>query len=127
MSKTKKILIADDEEAFRLLLKNEFIDGGGFTVFEAKDGEEALALALKEHPDIVLLDIMMPKKEGIGVLKELRKDPWGKDALVYMLTQLSDMSKVADAIENGARGYIVKSERTTASIRDEVLDTLKDQ
>lgn len=125
MADIKKILIADDDEAFRLLLKNEFTDSGGFAVVESKDGDETLKVALEEHPDIILLDILMEKKDGIDVLKDLRKDEWGKRVPVYMLTQLSDMSRIADAIANGARGYIVKSERTMPSIREEIVKTLK--
>jgi DNA-binding response OmpR family regulator len=81
-----KILIIDDEEAMRNALIDKFERAGFAEVFTANNGEEGLASALKEHPDVILLDILMPKKDGITMLKELRMDEWGKAAKVIILT-----------------------------------------
>lgn len=114
MAKIYKILVADDERALREALKDKLISEG-FGVSIAKDGAEGLKKALSEHPDLILLDIMMPKMDGIQVMQELKKDKWGKTAKVIMLTNVSDPIKVAEATEKSIDNmtiydYMVKSD-----------------
>ncbi len=103
------VLIVEDEQDIRQTLVDRFIREG-FKVFEAKDGVQGLRLALKERPDLILLDIVMPKMDGIAMTKKLRQHAWGKKAAVIMLTNLSDLKKVSEALESGGYDYLVKSD-----------------
>jgi len=105
----KKILIVDDDEAILKSLVYQF-KKGGFLVVEAIDGEEGLKKALLEKPDIILLDILMPKKNGLEMLKDLRDDEWGKDVPVILLTNSSETDKVSEAVNLGVYDYLVKSD-----------------
>jgi len=104
----KKILIIEDEETVLRVLVTKFTHEG-FKVFEAKDGEEGLAKALEEKPALILLDIIMPKMDGMTFLKRLRKDNWGKNVPVIILTNLSDDRNIAEAMEGGVYDFLVKS------------------
>ena len=106
----KKILIVDDEEK----LQQKLVDAcsrEGFVALGASNGEEGLSLALREHPDLILLDLEMPKMGGIEMLKQLRKDEWGKNTPVIVLTNYDDSERVADVLEAGTYDYIIKSSR----------------
>ena len=109
MSHAKTILIVEDEKPVRYPLRDK-LTWEGFTVFEAEDGQEGLKKALELHPDIILLDIVMPKLDGLTVLKKLRLDAWGKDAIVILLTNLGDIDKIASAAESGVADYLVKAD-----------------
>jgi DNA-binding response OmpR family regulator len=109
MEDKKIILITEDQVPLRKILKDK-LDSEGFSTLEASDGEEGLNLALKEHPDLIILDIVLPKKNGIEVLRELRKDEWGKTAKIIILTNLTDGQTQADAIENEVFDYFVKTD-----------------
>ncbi len=111
----KTILIVEDEPTVRRALSDKF-GREGFTFLEAPDGEAGLALALKEHPDVILLDIIMPRMDGITMLKHLRNDAWGKDAHVIILTNLSDATKVSQAAERGVYDFLVKSDWKLADV-----------
>ncbi|TSC95257.1 MAG: response regulator receiver modulated diguanylate cyclase [Parcubacteria group bacterium Licking1014_1] len=117
----KKILIVEDDAVMLSTLTDNFIKEG-FEIIKAGDGKEGLETALREHPDLILLDILMPVMDGMTMLKKLREDAWGKDAKVIMLTNLSDNKDVAEAIEQGSYDYLVKSdwkiEDAVAKIRD---------
>jgi DNA-binding response OmpR family regulator len=82
----------------------------GFLPIEAKNGEEGLEIALREHPDLILLDVIMPKMGGLAMLDKLREDAWGKDAKVILLTNLVDNNQVARAVKQGSYDYLVKSD-----------------
>ena len=79
-------------------------------ILEAHDGEEGLKISLKEQPDIILLDIVMPKMDGITMLKELREDRWGKNAKVLLLNTLSRNEKIAEAMSLGTFEYLIKTD-----------------
>lgn len=106
MSK-KKVLIVDDEQDLRDAV-HEALETAGFEVLEAKNGAVGLTVALEEKPDLILLDLMMPEINGIGMLSRLRKDPWGKHAIVVLLTALEDAGSVAQAVEAGGNDYLIK-------------------
>jgi DNA-binding response OmpR family regulator len=112
---TKKILIVEDEVALRKALAEEFADIG-YTVFEAPDGLEGFDAALREHPDIVLLDQLMPKMNGVTMLRQLRSDPWGASVPVIMATNMSTTDTINEAIDAGANDYFIKSEVSMAEI-----------
>lgn len=105
----KRILIVEDEPSLLTILVDK-LNREGFSCLEAKNGEEGLKVALREHPDLILLDIIMPVMDGMTMLYELRKDPWGKDAKVIFLTNLSEAEKVAESLSQGVFDYLVKSD-----------------
>jgi DNA-binding response OmpR family regulator len=119
-----KILIVEDEAPLRSALAEEFVDAG-YTVFEAADGLEGLDVALREHPDIILLDQLMPKMNGVAMLKELRLDAWGSTVPVIMATNMSTTDTINEAIDAGANDYFIKSEVSVADILKLVEDRLK--
>ena len=94
----KKILIIEDEEPMRRVLKDT-LEQEGFIVFESSDGKVGLEEAYLKRPDLILLDILMPKIDGMTVLKQLRKEEWGKGVPVVILTNLNDASTVINALE----------------------------
>lgn len=106
-NKARKVLIADDEPDIRELLRYN-LAAEGYEVLEAKNGDEALDLSKKFNPDLILLDIMMPKKTGTEVCMLLRSQPQFKDTLIVMLTALSDDGSVIKGLETGADDYIGK-------------------
>ena len=119
----KKVLIVEDEAALLKVLAEKF-SLEGYSVFEARNGEEGLAAALLEHPDIILLDIVMPKMDGITMLKKLREDVWGHDAEVIVLTNLSDNTKLAEAMELGSYNFLIKTDWKIGDIIAKVKERL---
>ena len=118
----KIILVVEDEEPMQLVLR-DVLKVEGYTVLEAKNGIEGLELALKEHPDLILLDILMPKMDGLEMLKNLRADEWGRKVPVIVLTNLSDNEDIAKAVEEDVFEYFVKTD-----IRiDEVLARIREK
>ena len=107
MSTAKKILIADDEpdilEIIQFNLQTE-----GYEVFTAKNGDEALEQAKKHQPDLIILDIMMPGKNGIDVCNILRMQPAFKETLIVFLSALSDEGTEIRGLETGADDYLTK-------------------
>src|SRR5688572_30772596 len=108
----QRILVVEDDVNLRGILRDS-LTTEGFVVSEAKDGEQGLQIALAEHPDLILLDIILPGIDGLGVLTEIRKDKnWGQYAKVVMLTNLSDNQSVAACLELGAHSFLVKADWT---------------
>jgi DNA-binding response OmpR family regulator len=104
---TKKILIVDDEP--NIVLSLEFLmKKAGFEVAVANDGEEALAQVAKLNPDLVLLDVMMPKKSGYEVCEALRADPTRAGMKIVMLTAKGRDTEVAKGMALGADAYVTK-------------------
>ena len=122
----KKILIVEDEAPLLKALEEELGEGEEFKVLTAKDGKEGIDLALKERPHLILLDLLMPTMDGIAMLKQLRKDSWGKDVKVIILTNLQDREKVAEAVENRVYDYLVKSNWQLGDVRKRVQAELRD-
>ena len=100
----KKVLIVDDEVKIRQLTADE-LKKKGFEVIEATNGEEGLQSALKDKPDLILLDITMPVMDGLTMLQKLRAEPEGKKVQVIVLTNSGDFGKIADAVEKGVCSY----------------------
>ncbi len=107
MSIPKKILIADDEPDILEIIQFN-LQAEGYTVFTAKNGDEAIDEAKKHHPDLVILDIMMPGKNGIDVCNILRMQPAFKETLIIFLTALSDEETEIRGLESGADDYLTK-------------------
>lgn len=105
--KGKKILIADDEPDILEILEYN-LTAEGFTVLKAKDGDEALIVARQQHPDLIILDVMMPRKTGMEVCQILRSQPEFEQTLIIILTALSDESSHVKGLEMGADDYVNK-------------------
>ena len=125
MSDTKKtILIVEDEPSYQHTLA-EKLSLEGFDILTAKNGEEGLALALEKHPDLILLDLQMPKMGGIEMAKNLRADEWGNKAKVIILTNLSDMNKTEQTLENEIFHYLVKTDIKIEDLVSKVKEFIK--
>jgi DNA-binding response OmpR family regulator len=103
----KRVLLVDDESDIRDAMA-EAVAEAGFEVLTAENGQVGLEIALSEHPDLILLDIIMPVLDGHEMLKRLRHDTWGKNAKVIMLTSMDDVRNIASAHENNLTDYIIK-------------------
>jgi DNA-binding response OmpR family regulator len=124
MAEPKRVLVVEDEQLTRQALVDE-LTNQGFTVLQAVNGEEGLQMALKEHPDLVLLDIVMPKLDGISVMSKLREDNWGKDVPIIMLTVLdSDDAILGKIVENKPAYYLVKKNELHA---EEIVSKVKEK
>ncbi len=120
---SKKILIAEDDELLAKALAVS-LEESGYKVFSAYDGEEALFLAEKNLPDLILLDINMPKMDGLSMLKEMRATAWGKGIKVIILTNLNDENRVFEALKNSVFSYLIKSDWDLDKIVKRVKDEL---
>jgi CheY-like chemotaxis protein len=107
---TKKILIVEDEAMIRNAIVERFSENKHFIVMSAKNGKEGLEAALREHPDFILTDIVMPIMDGMAMLTALREDEWGKTAEVVFLSNVSDSGRAAEARAKGVHELIVKSD-----------------
>jgi len=102
-----RVILADDQTLVRRGIRSLLELAGGISVVaEAADGDEAVAAIVRERPDVVLLDVRMPRKDGLQVLRELQ----GADALppTILLTTFDDDEVLLDAVKAGARGYLLK-------------------
>ncbi len=120
-----KILLVDDDPAFlatyeKILAKNDM------DVIAAADGEEAIASAFAQKPDVIVLDIDMPKKDGFEVMKELRADAWGKNIPVIIMTgKEPDDARLEQINHFGATYYFVKGNQSTENFVTTVQDLAK--
>ncbi len=105
--KGKKILIADDEPDILEIIQYNLVKEG-YEVITARDGDEALVKARMHKPDLIILDIMMPRKNGVEVCELLRMQPAFKDTLIIFLTALNDESSHIKGLESGADDYVSK-------------------
>ena len=103
----KKILIADDNRQIRLLV-SAALRTGGWELIEAEDGEDAIEKAVSEKPDLVLLDVTMPKLDGFEVLHFLKKRPETAGCCVVMLTTAAQKWDLERGATEGAADYITK-------------------
>ena len=114
-----RILVADDEKTVRDLLRDVLGVNPRYEVLTARDGYEAIRMARREHPNLVLLDIWMPGATGLEVCRELKKDERTSDVKIIMVTALDQESDKAIARAAGADGYVTKPFRL-AVLRDEI-------
>ena len=115
MKQKKKILIVEDEASLSRALKDKF-ESEGFEVMVAENGAIGLQVALKELPDMILLDIAMPVMDGLEMLKLLKETETGKKIKVIILTNYGDMDKFVLAKDLGADDYLVKADWGMADI-----------
>lgn len=108
MIKNHLILLIEDDQPIVNVLKHR-LEQEHLDLMVAGDGEEGLRLALEFHPSLILLDILLPKMNGLEILKELHQDKWGKRAKVIILTNLSDAKSKIEAINYKVTDYITKT------------------
>lgn len=118
MTTTQKprILLAEDDDFMIQLLSDAIIQDGFAELFVAKNGEEALLVFQKEHPVLILVDILMPVKNGIEFIEDVRSLPEGKNTIVVVLSNLSDPRHTEDADRLGVARYFVKANTLPAEI-----------
>jgi len=120
----KKILIVEDEAALNQALM-EFLIEERFKVLSAQDGERGLEMAQQEMPDLILLDVILPKKDGYEVLDAIKKNEKTKKIPVIMLTNLESQEDILEALEKGATTYLVKSDYRLDDVVKKIKETLK--
>ena len=120
-----KILFVEDEPTLQKEL-NEILKQEGFKILAAFDGEEGLKLAREEKPNLILLDLILPKKDGFEVLKELKADEKMKDIPVIVLTNLEGIGDVEKALSLGAKTYLVKANYELEDVLKMIKDNLRD-
>ena len=121
----KTILIVEDEGATARALAEKF-KHQDFNVLSAKNGEEGLALALKNHPDAILLDVLMPKMDGLTMMNKLREDAWGKNVPIIVLTNLNpDDMVMREIVKNEPAYYLIKSELQIEDLVEKVKERLR--
>ena len=131
MEPPQKILIVEDEDSLRSVLSDEFVEQG-FEVLHAQDGAEGLSRALREEPDLILLDVIMPVMDGITMLQWVRKEnEWGQNVPVILLTNLTPTDDAVESFEKlreqgGMTNltYIQKSEWLLSDVVEAVREQL---
>lgn len=121
--KNKILIVEDDIDLLEILIK-KFVSEK-FIVFQAPNGKIGLDEAFNNHPDLILLDILMPVMDGMTMLVKLREDSWGKNTPVILLTNLSDEQKVAEAMQHGVYDYLVKADWKIDDVVNKVRAKLK--
>lgn len=124
MDKKVKTLLCVEDEVQLLNVLTEKFTKAGYRILQARDGKEGLEMALKEKPDMILLDILMPNMDGLEMLKKLRKDAWGQTAHVVLLTNLNEVETISEAVRGKIDGYLVKSDWNINDLVDKVNTTL---
>lgn len=117
-----KILVVEDEQSYQLLLKDQLAQSG-YKVIGASDGEKGLSIAIKEQPNLILLDLRMPKMDGMTMLDLLRQDAYGKSAKVIILTNFEPDDKVLQkVVADKPTYYFIKSDIKL----DDLLEKIKE-
>jgi CheY-like chemotaxis protein len=120
----KTVLIVEDE-ASSIAALQEKLHHEEYSTLEAKNGEEALKIAIKQQPDLILLDLLMPRMNGEAFLKELRQDKWGERVPVMVLTNLAGDSPMVEAvIKYKPIFYLQKTDWTLEELMEKIKDTL---
>lgn len=119
----KKILLVEDDDRLASVYETR-LQSEGFTTKRVANGEDALAMALQVKPDLILLDVMMPKVSGFDVLDILRNTPETSNIKIIMLTALSQESDKQRAVSLGVDDYLIKSQVVIADVVDRVKKQL---
>ena len=119
----KKVLVVEDEEILLTALKEE-LQTGGYEVEGAVDGEDGLEKAKSFKPNLILLDLVMPKMDGMEMLQKLKADSTTRDIPVVILTNLSDYERISEALSLGAMDYLVKANYKLEELLEKVKTVL---
>ncbi len=124
--KNKKIRIAlVEDDPFLLSMYSTKFGLEGFKVLSANDGVKGIELITKELPDLVLLDVLMPKKNGFDVLKEVKKNPKTKNIPIILLTNLNQAEEVERGMKLGAVDYLIKAHFMPSEVVDKIKKALE--
>lgn len=123
MSTMKTIIVAEDDKLISGSLC-EALKGEGYNAVPVYDGEQAVAKCKETPPDLLLLDIMMPKLDGISVLWELKANPTTAKVPVVVLTNIGDVDTISKIVEAGAVDYLLKSDQSVDDIIQKVKDVM---
>lgn len=122
MSDVKTVLVADDDPTLRKAMSTKF-RGAGYNVLEASDGEELINVALEQHPDLLVVDQLMPKFTGLAAIKRIRADfDWGRHVQVIVMTNVAEGTSAHRELILVANRYFVKSNTSL----DTLLETAKE-
>jgi len=124
-TRQQKILIIEDD-FFVCDLYDRELTREGFVVSTAEDGAKGLLKAIEEKPDLILLDIMLPKMSGLDVLKKVKEKEEVKDIPVVLLTNLGQDSVIREGFTLGATGYLIKAAYTPTQVIEEVKKFLRE-
>ena len=119
MNKTLTILLVEDEGPAIFAIEKYFLNAG-YKVLKAFSAEEGLKTALENHPDAMILDVVMPTSSGLDVLPELRDDSWGKNAKVIVFSNLSGDEYKARARKYNVEAYLIKTDTSLKELEDAV-------
>jgi CheY-like chemotaxis protein len=121
--KNQSILVVEDEAPTALALSDK-LEHEGYTVYKADDGKKGLDMALELHPDLILADLKMPVMDGMEMIRHIRVDAWGKDAKIIILSNLSDVAKIEEAMVHGTFFYMIKGDSSMSDILEKVKQQL---
>ena len=129
MIKTDKrilLLVVEDEKVLVDTMEEKLVSEG-FSVIKAYNGLEGLSLAKNQHPDLILLDLLLPKMDGMSMLRELRKDIWGKSVPVFILTNIpsSNEERLKDVLELEPTYYFEKVNKNLSEIVEKIKEELE--
>ena len=119
----KRVLVVEDDQAMLQILSDK-LSAEGYEVFKAEDGQQGLDLALEQRPDLILLDLLLPKLSGLEMLEALRKVEKDKPTPVLILTNLSENKAIYKSVALNTSAYFIKSNSSLESIADEVKSKL---
>ncbi len=126
MAQSLVVLIVEDDSAIRRALIDKFtVDG--CKALGAENGQEGLDVATKEHPDAIVLDLLMPKMDGMSMLRQLREDSWGKDVPVLILTNSNSGGDVEEALKLGVYDFLVKADWRIEDVVERVRTRVRKQ
>ncbi len=118
-----KILVVDDNQFYLQIIESE-LEKNGHTVFTASNGEEAIDIARKEIPDLILIDLILPKVDGFEVIKNLTSDATFKDSKIVVFSQLSQQEDIDKVKKLGADAYMIKKDFSVKELVDKIESLL---
>ena len=120
----KKILIVEDEDSQRKVLRDT-LSQSGYSILEAKDGVEGLHTALRERPDLILLDVRMPLMDGMAMMHALRQNVWGKHASIIIFTNYDNTeAQLVQITADQPSYYLLKANTPLETITEKVREVL---
>lgn len=124
----KKLLLFIEDDKILLDMYRKLLLNHGYDVGTAMDGEDGLKKALQEHPDLILLDIRMPKMDGMAMLKQLRQDEWGKSAKIIILTNLDPTDEILRGVDaDHPTYYLIKSNTKPDDVLEHIKEVVNEQ
>lgn len=124
MTQNKKKILLVEDDSFLISMYTVKFELENFEVVAAEDGEKGLSLAAEEKPDIILLDILLPKMNGFEVLKELKNNKETNQIPVILLTNLSQKNEIEQGLALGAQDYLIKAHFMPSEVMDKIKKVL---